>query len=268
MNFRFYFPKKLKKAVRVIWEQKCNTPTKWQILPSGFIELIFRLGAPGFDDFSAKKLNSESDPSKHFCFLSGLHTRPLYITFSRFHFMGIQLKPVALPSFFEIPSKEFLDEAIEGDLLINRLQYIEEHLQSLNRFQERARWLEDYTLRHIARDNKLDTGLKLEREMDKLLDIPGNTNASPEDITGYSRTHTHRLFKKWFGLAPTEYIRFKKCMNALRSIHFSSESLTRISHQHGFYDQSHFIRTFKHYTNMTPGEYCRQKTGLVGQLPF
>ncbi len=268
MFFQYYFPEKLKGAINVIWEQQADQPMKWQILPSGYVELIFRIGSAGFDDFSAKKLTKDRDPSQHFCFLSGLHTRPLYITFSKFHFMGIQLNPVAVESFFGIHCDELLDEAVEGDLLLNRINFIEEKINTLDNFRQRACWLEKYMADYLAKDNELQIGLKLDREMNRLLNIIGKTDTDPEEITGYSRTHTYRLFKKWFGLAPNEYIRFKKCMNALESIHFSSQSFTEVSYKHGFYDQSHFNRTFKRYMQMTPGDYRKQKTGLIGQLPF
>jgi AraC family transcriptional regulator len=49
-------------------------------------------------------------------------------------------------------------------------------------------------------------------------------------------------------------------------IHRTDLSLTAIAHQCQFSDQSHFIRSFRAYTDMTPGEYKRNKSYVKGHL--
>ena len=70
-----------------------------------------------------------------------------------------------------------------------------------------------------------------------------------------------RIFKKFVGITPSQYRRicqFKLSFERLREGNF--EKLTEIAYQTGFADQSHFIRSFKEFTEITPKDY--KKSGL------
>jgi AraC-like DNA-binding protein len=87
-----------------------------------------------------------------------------------------------------------------------------------------------------------------------------------EDYTGYSRMHTLRIFEKWLGTSPSEALAFRRFEHSLQQIHHSSDNLTQIALNCGFYDQSHFIRVFKQFAQMTPRQYLLQKSEMVGQF--
>ena len=68
-----------------------------------------------------------------------------------------------------------------------------------------------------------------------------------------------RRFAREVGITPKQFakiIQFNFSKNQLSEKHYLS--LTEISYETGFSDQSHFIKTFKHFVGMTPGEYYRQ----------
>lgn len=71
---------------------------------------------------------------------------------------------------------------------------------------------------------------------------------------------TERTFERHFareiGLTPKQFARIIQFSFSLN--HLSQEnyhSLTELSYQQGFADQSHFTRTFKHFTGQTPKEF-------------
>jgi len=64
--------------------------------------------------------------------------------------------------------------------------------------------------------------------------------------------HLSRDFSKYFGTTLGDYIRTIKVQRALALLPNSDLSLTDISFQCDFADQSHFIRSFKSYYHITP----------------
>lgn len=70
--------------------------------------------------------------------------------------------------------------------------------------------------------------------------------------------HISRAASKYLSMSLGEYIRQQKIKKAIPLLLDPSNSLTAITYQLGFSDQSHFTRTFKTYLNRTPGEFRRQ----------
>ena len=73
-----------------------------------------------------------------------------------------------------------------------------------------------------------------------------------------------RIFKKYVGITPNQYRRicqFQISFAQLRSKKF--DTLTDVAYDNGFADQSHFIRSFREFTQITPGNYL--KFGMNGK---
>ena len=93
----------------------------------------------------------------------------------------------------------------------------------------------------------LDPGTEILSEMLSKLDLNERT--------------FQRTFKKYVGVTPNQYRRicqFQLSFYQLRSKDFNK--LTDIAYDSGFADQSHFIRSFKEFTQITPNDYL--KSGL------
>lgn len=74
-------------------------------------------------------------------------------------------------------------------------------------------------------------------------------------LVGVHETHLAREFRRRFGYTAGEYVRHLRIEFACRQLTASRNSLAEIAHAIGFFDQSHFTRTFKQFTGMTPSEY-------------
>jgi AraC-like DNA-binding protein len=65
-----------------------------------------------------------------------------------------------------------------------------------------------------------------------------------------------RLFEKNIGIAPGIYRRVCQFNNAFQKLNNRNfNSLTDIAFENGYADQSHYIRSFKEFTNLTPKDY-------------
>ncbi len=72
---------------------------------------------------------------------------------------------------------------------------------------------------------------------------------------GLHPVHLSRVIPKYFSTTLGDYSRQIKIKNAINFMVSSKKSLTDISYECGFYDQSHFTRTFKSYMGMTPRQF-------------
>lgn len=80
-----------------------------------------------------------------------------------------------------------------------------------------------------------------------------------EDLAkeGYlSKFHLLRLFKQEIGLVPFTY-QLQLKLNEARKLIFKKKSLTEVAYELCFTDQSHFINTYKKYTELTPGDFLK-----------
>lgn len=67
-----------------------------------------------------------------------------------------------------------------------------------------------------------------------------------------------RIFKKYVGVTPNQYRRicqFQFSFAQLKAKQFNK--LTDVAYDNGFADQSHFIRSFREFTQITPQDYLR-----------
>ena len=78
------------------------------------------------------------------------------------------------------------------------------------------------------------------------------------DNAGLSETYFSALFKKETGETVSEFIQKSRVKEAQSMIQYSEYSLNEIGQYLGFCSQSHFSKTFRKYTGMTPGQYRKK----------
>jgi AraC family transcriptional regulator len=72
---------------------------------------------------------------------------------------------------------------------------------------------------------------------------------------GVHPVYLARVFRQHFHCSVGEYVRRLRIEYACQQMMKTEASLVEIAHAVGFYDQSHFTRTFKRFVGMTPAEY-------------
>jgi AraC-like DNA-binding protein len=116
----------------------------------------------------------------------------------------------------------------------------------------------DTLLRFALRDNKRNCEI-ISKATDQIME-----NSNPEVLSellkrlGLTERTFQRIFKKYVGVTPNQYRRicqFQLSFSQLRAKEF--DALADIAYDNGFADQSHFIRSFKEFTEITPKDYLR-----------
>ena len=78
-------------------------------------------------------------------------------------------------------------------------------------------------------------------------------------LVGMNLKSFQRLFTKHMSCSPSDYKRIARFRNSLDSkIHSKQvKSLTSISHENNYFDQSYFIKEFKKLTNQNPKKFFK-----------
>jgi len=82
------------------------------------------------------------------------------------------------------------------------------------------------------------------------------------EVAGVHPVHAARIFRKYSGRTPGEYLQNLRVQAACRMIAEDSASLCTVAAQAGFADQSHMNRIFKRLTGITPGHFHQQFVSL------
>lgn len=84
------------------------------------------------------------------------------------------------------------------------------------------------------------------------------TVAEMAEISGYSRDHFSKLFKKYTGISPISYLNTLKAANAAELLLSSNLPIAHIAERTGFDDVNYFSRLFKKETGFTPSHFREQ----------
>jgi AraC-like DNA-binding protein len=232
---------------------------KENILPKGIIEIIFSFSS---SMIAAKMGSKHYDLSK--CFINGFNTMPIQLSLpERQSFLGIRLQPMGIKKLLKVPASAFSDSIVDLTLVEPAFNSLWHQLADQNSFDNRIsvfyNWVE-----------KRFSNLSLQEQLiNDFLNAAGKHELSVKELAAslfYSPRQLSRKLNEATGLNTEEVLLYKKYLHAVQLIHHSSLSLTEIAYESNFSDQSHFIKSFKTYTGMTPGEYHRQKSFLQGHI--
>ena len=113
-------------------------------------------------------------------------------------------------------------------------------------------YIKQYGLPTILFQNNIGLQLK------KMLEVKIRKYQRVEDYADFlkiSRAHLNKISKKVFGLSISVIIKERLLTEIKREILFTNKSIKEISYELNFSDISNFIRFFKKYTGIKPGEY-------------
>lgn len=263
MNSNFYIPAapQLKKIIHSIWQVDRQAHyDKEYIIPKGIVEIIFNFSEGG-------RVTAMLDNNRYHlpgCFINGFNDQPVHITPpKRQVFFGVQLQPLAIKQLFKTPGAAFANKATDLTLVDSTVHSLWHELAGQTSFDNRVnifcRWAEQRSYELHPQDEYMDHYLYDVQQYD-------HTVTSLSKTLCYSPRHLSRKIFETTGMNTEEMLLYKKYLHAVHLMHHSELSLTQVAYQSQFTDQSHFIRSFKAYTQLTPGQYRKNKGMLKGHL--
>lgn len=166
------------------------------------------------------------------------------------------LKPYSLLPLFAVKAQELTDNPIDLNLLLSaKTIELREQLLHSESIQEMIDLLDNFILRLIT-NAKLDSTI-IKYATAKIAASPSKEIllSVQKDLSMSERTF-QRNFETKIGIAPNQYRRICQFNSAFFQLLKGDYcKLSDLAFQNGYADQSHYIRAFKEFTNITPKEF-------------
>lgn len=263
MNYNTYIPDDIisRNVIHSIWQVDHYTPFKVEyIIPKGIVEVIFNFS--GTDRLVAA-VNDFRSPLPN-CFINGFNTVPIQVQLPEHQvFFGVLFQPLAIRKIFKSHASEFADTAVDLTLVDPGFRTLWHLLAEQVNFQGRVAIFQQW-----SRANFIEWKPQ-EQLINRFLYAANQHDWSVVELAKslcYSPRQLSRKILEATGLNTEELLLYKRYLHAVHLVHHTDLSLTAIAYQSQFSDQSHFIRTFKAFTRLTPGEYRRSKSGVKGHI--
>lgn len=257
MNYNFAQPsKKLKPYIKQYWglenALKEGEQHTQRIIPSGLPELILYL--------DHKPIACTKNRSLEDSFLLNGQQNDFYdiLISDNLSIFSILFTPQGISQFFSLPVNELQNNSVPLKYINKDLcTELEFKLAKENTFQQKVNTVEECLCKLLHNNEK---GFEFRRMSDAIEQIRATKgNVDIDTLVSnacLSRKQFERIFSEYIGISPKQYL---KTIRLQATIHFKSShknvSLTELTYENGYYDQSHFINDFKTMTGLTPKQF-------------
>lgn len=232
--------------ILVIENYQIATPFSLPLFANGLPTLLFK---------STKGTIGNS--SNTYLTLFGQTILPETLTFTEdFTLIAYFFKPYSLLSIFGVTAQELTDKPIDLKLLAPKKTIkLQEQLLNSDTIENRIILLDNYISNLIA-NSKSDCPI-IKYAANKIASNPSKEVLIlvQKELHITERTF-QRMFEKNIGIAPNLYRRVCQFNSAFQQLNNRNYlKLSDIAFKNGYADQSHYIRSFKEFTNLTPKDY-------------
>lgn len=232
----------LRNCIYCYWELKTLHP-----LPTDF---VYRVVADGCMDI----FFDVDHPDEHF--VMGFSNAYVQFPLGRmFHYIGIRFLPTMFPQCFGIDASELTNRFEHlGAVIPGLAQFISEQFGPDQELEQITQTLDTYFLRALA-NTAFDNDPRLYEAIGTILRNSGNTAIESGLQTGISPRQLRRLFTYYIGDSAKNFSKIVRFQAVLRHTRHQDERFPFLDH--GYYDQAHFIKEFRHFYGTTPGKAFR-----------
>jgi AraC-like DNA-binding protein len=255
MNYKILpIPPVLKSYIHSIWiledDNAISIPKTFRTIADGKPGLIFQ-----HSDRGQFYQNEKALPS---FFLFGAATKHATIALNgQFKTIGVFFHPASLKTVFGLDASELTNNCIDADLVAKKCRFTETLLNSSSTHHQ-IELLTNFIRKQIQRNNQSDnkellyilSQISATKEPVSLTTLANSIHLSPRSL--------QRRFKEFVGLSPQLFARISRFQQTIAQLQSNRyKNLTDIAFDNSFADQSHFIRTFKKFSGLTPKDYLQ-----------
>ncbi|MBA4849214.1 helix-turn-helix domain-containing protein [Emticicia sp. BO119] len=228
--------------------------------PNGAIELIFNLGTA----YHRKSLeeggtnNSVARP----VVIGQMKKMVALELFNNNYVLGIRFTPTGFSAFSHIPANELNDLQVPvNQVFAVKDNLIEERVREASTIYEKIGVILDFLYRNLR---KIPSNDLINKALGEITSRNGDIKINMlADKFGISDKTLESKFKLSVGLTPKEYAKICRLNSFLLKFKQNSQlSLTHLSFETNYYDQSHFIKEFKSFAYFTPKNLLKDKAKL------
>ena len=229
--------------------------------PRGFQEFLHPDGGMGFIFNYGDNLLFNGQVIQDKACLDGVSTKStLLILTENIKAAGIRFKPAGASVFLDSPLHELKDQRVStrdlnSSLFANLYDQISEH-KNLN---EKVFIIEQALIEALRPDRIIST--RMTNAIQQLNNSQGRIALSVlSQQLNINQRKLERLFKKQLGMSGGDYAKIIRIEQARSLLKKTKLPLAEAAYKLSFYDQAHFIKSFKSVVGITPGQYrsnCR-----------
>jgi len=262
LNSNYYIPQtpKSKELIQFIWQVDGTPAFKNEIIiPKGNVEVIF--------NFSGVAVNAQLDDKQvqlTKCFINGFNTSPILVKLPMHHiFFGVQFHPIVIKKLFGTPVNEITNRVVDLTQIDPEFNSLWHQLAHKESFTEKAAlictWAEKKYFDMQPREQLLNSFLV--NELQQTISV----NELAKNIC-YSTRQLSRKIYELTGLNTEDILLYKKYLRSVNLMQHTQLPLTEIAYESHFADQSHFIKSFRLFAKLAPGEYRQSKSSVKGHI--
>lgn len=223
------------------------------VMPDGCIEINFNLQSP----YLRKDQNGKVKKQDDFYLLSRFSERYYLQNTGNIRMIGIRFYPWGIRPFIDYTANEITDKLLEPDAVFgSRIKSLSEQVLNISCPEKAIEVIERFFVRQLYRCGKED--LMIANAAFRILSSGGKIEIN--SLLASCNVSLRRLeqrFNESIGVSPRFFTKLVRFQYALRQLNKQKEksSLTEIAYESGYFDQSHFIRDFRFFSDTTPGAY-------------
>jgi hypothetical protein len=270
MNYQTFQPHPdLTSLVKCYWTLEIPAqadPQRQRIIPDGCIEMIFILG----DDI--RRYTSENEfIIQPRAMVLGQITEPFYVQpVGQVNSFAVRFYPYGFANFLSRPMQNLANKETPLNLLFEEdlARELEQKIIQATDLKKRIEVVENFLLARL--NDASIKGSIVKSTIDAIFLTKGSTSINTilkNDLS--KRRQLERKFLKQVGLSPKQLAKVIRLQTALKMIlNQQSESLTKIAYESEYYDQAHFIKDFKEFTGINPGDFLDNDKMTLSSLIY